>query len=702
MKQACFLNISEEPYMPIQYRTRGNSDPQGKQKVYFTCHPDDFQKYFDEIVTKILSVCDCAVWYYTAGEKAKIEDLEEITLFVIPVTKKFLTEENPAFSRDYKFAEGKHIPILPIMVEKHIDALFQAKCGDRQYLDLYSEDDTAIPAQEKLKKLLDSVVLGDDTVKKIRAAFDAYVFLSYRKKDRKSAGELIRLIHKNPYFRDIAIWYDEYLTPGENFRDEISESLKKSDIFALVVTPSLLEKVNGRLNYVAEIEYPLARENDKKIIPVEMEKTDSEELSSMYAGIPKVVAKENEALLSDEMLKTLSSIALQNSDDPEHNFFIGLAYLKGIDVEVNTDRAVELLRDAAEHDLTEAMDQLIDMYGHGKNVAYDYTEVIRWRTRKYELSLQSLGEDHPDTLTILNNLAVAYSENGNYKKACELYEKCYEARVMVLGEDAQDTLITLSNLAAVYFKLGNFLKAKELEEKCYESSAHILGAEYHTTLVALNSLAMAYGKLGDHAKAIELFEKCYDLRLKTLGEEHSDTLLSLNGLAQEYGEAGNHVKALELHRKCYETRERVFGKDHPSTLVSLSNMATCYRYAGDNVKSLKLREKCYETWVKILGEKHPTTLTSLSNLALSYCYAGNYAKAITSYERCYEGQASVLGEGHPSALLALSNLSACYKNAGNKEKAIELARKSFETASKALGPDHPVTKRAEEILKGLL
>lgn len=50
---------------------------------------------------------------------------------------------------------------------------------------------------------------------------DAYVFLSYRKKDRKHAKELMRLIHANRFCLDIAIWYDGFLAAGEDFNAAI-------------------------------------------------------------------------------------------------------------------------------------------------------------------------------------------------------------------------------------------------------------------------------------------------------------------------------------------------------------------------------------------------------------------------------------------------------------------------------------------------
>ena len=52
-------------------------------------------------------------------------------------------------------------------------------------------------------------------------------------------------------------------------------------------------------------EYPLAVQEEKVILPVEMVVTDKRQLAEKYKGIP------------------------------EHDFFIGLAYLRGIDVEVD-------------------------------------------------------------------------------------------------------------------------------------------------------------------------------------------------------------------------------------------------------------------------------------------------------------------------------------------------------------------------------
>ncbi len=30
----------------LSYRTKGNANPQGRERVYFACHPDDFGVFF--------------------------------------------------------------------------------------------------------------------------------------------------------------------------------------------------------------------------------------------------------------------------------------------------------------------------------------------------------------------------------------------------------------------------------------------------------------------------------------------------------------------------------------------------------------------------------------------------------------------------------------------------------------------------------
>lgn len=152
----------------------------------------------------------------------------------------------------------------------------------------------------------------------MRAAFDAYIFLSYRKKDRKLAQELMRLIHQNESCRNLAIWYDEFLLPGEDFNTAIEKALKTSDLFTIMITPNLVVEPN----HVTEIEYPLARSEGKRIIPIEMYPTDENKVRPQLDV--KYILRVRESDFNKKLTDEIKEISLSSSPrSPEHDFFIG-------------------------------------------------------------------------------------------------------------------------------------------------------------------------------------------------------------------------------------------------------------------------------------------------------------------------------------------------------------------------------------------
>ena len=58
-----------------------------------------------------------------------------------------------------------------------------------------------------------------------------------------------------------------------------------------------------------------------------------------------------------------------------------------------------------------------------------------------------LGEEHPDTLMSMSNLASTYRKQGRRKEAEVLEALVMETRKRVLGEEHPDTLLSMANLA---------------------------------------------------------------------------------------------------------------------------------------------------------------------------------------------------------------------------------------------------------------
>ncbi len=365
----------------LEFYPKGES-LNGKNYIFFAAHPADREQYFDLLRQEIRSIEDnCVFWYDTRPEDPWEDimqvDIARMQLILFPVTTALLQEDNGAISRVLPFAIAHNLTVLPILMEPGLESMYQQVFGDRQYLDKVTMDPTAIPYREKLRRFIQDHLVSKEMAEKIRQAFDAYIFLSYRKKDRALAAKLMQLIHEIPQMRDVAIWYDEFLIPGENFNDNIAEALDRCDLFAMAVTPNLVNEDN----YVLSTEYPKAVEAAKPILAVQMENTDTEIFHKCFEGLCGTVDAYNYDVLSGALFGNLRHITLAQNNDPLHNYLVGLAYLHGIDVEMDHKRALKLITDSANKDCPEAMERLAVLYFDGTAVKRDFDIALQWREK---------------------------------------------------------------------------------------------------------------------------------------------------------------------------------------------------------------------------------------------------------------------------------------------------------------------------------
>ncbi|MBR6593776.1 MAG: toll/interleukin-1 receptor domain-containing protein [Clostridia bacterium] len=463
----------------FKVETKNKVDIDKKPRVYFTCHPDDFEKHFKKVCDDIFKTHDCAIYYTedmteVIAEDEKQVDLGRNNLFVVPVTFKLLSTPNRAMDEDIPYALKEHIPVLPIMMEPGIDEFYSKpdKFGELQYLNPYSTDITEISYDEKLKKYLESVLISDEMAKRVRAAFDAYIFLSYRKKDRKYANELMRLIHRYPECRDIAIWFDEFLTPGESFRDSIDKILSDSKLFALLVTPNLLEEPDGKPNFVMSEEYPAAQKSGIEILPTEMEDTDKITLEGKFKGIPTCVDPHQDEAFKARLLETITKLAIKSNNTPEHNFLIGLAYLEGIDVEVNRERALKLIISAAEDGLVMAITKLVCLYRDKTIAVQDVSKATKWQ-EQLALIRKKVYLDNKTSSNLIQWLDSLLLLGDCYTDIC-LIDKAIECFEMVIEESQKGSEMISESKSFLYYIAEGHLKLGSLKNDPSESQRHYL------------------------------------------------------------------------------------------------------------------------------------------------------------------------------------------------------------------------------------
>lgn len=602
----------------LNHLTRNKKDTHGKPRVYFTCHPDDFNRCFhgdeyscfNRICEDILSLqqVDCVI-YYTSDMSQPLsddikEDLATMNLVVVPVTKKLLTEPSRAMEEDIAFAKEHNINILPFMMEPELDLIYglPKNFGSLQYINPYSTNPTEVDYHTKLIKRLNELFVGKELVEKIRNAFDSYIFLSYRKMDRKLANQLMRRIHNINGYRDVAIWYDEYLVPGESWSENIQNAMKmvqqKSNIFALLVTPNILKMVikDGKehKNYVMEHEYPDAKDAKMLIIPAEMECIDHTVLGNEFPEIPHCVDVYGESFVS-AMMDALGIVSDQaNDNDPEHLYYIGLAYVNGIDIEIDRERGIDLLTRSAEAGYLDAIEWLFRYY-KGRHDHRSHKEALKWAMKLVEYHiLNDLGVEK--YIKAIRKLAIAYD-------LCSMYDEAFDA------EHGAYNLFTSSKI--------------DDEEQL---------------LSIMNSLAMRYAKCGKHDRAAKMFREVYDGRLNLYGDLKNHLVLDTGyALGSALHDCGKYNEAASIKQKIYEIYCEVYHENHSMTLRSRWNLAITLVALADKGdkqalgQALEHLKESVEVYKKYGMEEHPDALMAQEVLGDVYMRRGEKHEAFLVY-----------------------------------------------------------------------
>ena len=518
-----------------------------------------------------------------------------------------------------------------------------------------------------------SEVLQDD-IRQRRKNIESRLEPYFDKLVEAAVDEYVKLAPWSPKFQIEAL---KYL---DNKVDEIlKNTAKESVIFGR--RPDIAD------SYYIEREeqvrlYNLVKEDPRlRLVLVGMHGCGKSQLASDLAQrcekqewslVAWINAASRESVQSD-LAELAQRLPIDRSDEPTQDQLINrcLDYFKSANA---TDRLIVFDNVEDINDLTGLVPR-----GNGLRVVATTTNEYGWKNQSwdqikigvfsredsielYEQVLAEyervLGADHPDTLTVRNNLAGAYKSAGRLAEAVELFERVLADRVRVLGPDHPDTLAARNNLAGAYYSVGRFGEAIELLGRVLAERERVLGPDHPDTLTTRNNLAFAYHSAGRFDEAIELYERVLAEQERVLGPDHPDTLTVRNNLAFAYHSAGRFGEAIELFERVLADQERVLGPDHPGTLTTRNSLAGAYEDVGRFGEAIELFERVLADQERVLGPDHPDTLNARDNLALAYDAVGRLAEAINVWEELLPDCRRLLGPEHPLTKLVQKNLEA--------------------------------------------
>jgi tetratricopeptide (TPR) repeat protein len=275
----------------------------------------------------------------------------------------------------------------------------------------------------------------------------------------------------------------------------------------------------------------------------------------------------------------------------------------------------------------------------------------------YVLKQDSLEGDGEERVDLIEKVAGCLYEDGRYKEAEPWYLQLTEIRKIVFSEEHPSTLTSMNDLASTYWSQGRFADAEGLQTQVLDARKIVLGEEHPDTLTSMNNLASMYRKQERFADAEDLGTQVLDARKRVLGEEHPETLTSMNELASTYRKQERFADAEGLQTQVLDARKKVFSEEHPSMLTSMNNLASTYWSQGRFADAEGLQTQVLDTSKKVFGEDHPYTLISMNNLALTLKAQRRNQEALSLMDACVQGHSKVLGPSHPQTESSTAKLN---------------------------------------------
>ena len=153
----------------------------------------------------------------------------------------------------------------------------------------------------------------------------------------------------------------------------------------------------------------------------------------------------------------------------------------------------------------------------------------------------------------------------------------------ILGEEHPDTVTAMANLAGTLNALNKFIEAEKLQIQAVDLSIRISGAKHPDTLINMGNLAATYNILGKYEEAEKLEIQVLDITTRTLGAEHPSIVQSMANLADSFRDLKKYSEAERLQIQVLDLKKGIFGEEHPDTKSAMARLAMTQRIMGNNI-----------------------------------------------------------------------------------------------------------------------
>ncbi len=252
----------------------------------------------------------------------------------------------------------------------------------------------------------------------------------------------------------------------------------------------------------------------------------------------------------------------------------------------------------------------------------------------YALRKEILGDDHRDTILSLSKMASTRFERGERGPgvARHLREAVDKSR-SALGEDHPETLSAINNYAMYMQSQRRLTDAASLFEQAVKGLRKVHGDDHPITLMAINNFAVVRRDQGRLDDAEALYRAALAGQRKALGNDHEDVVITLNNLGDALRLQGRLDESEPLFAEALKTARATLGPDHPSIATCLNNLGTLLLAKEKSADAEPLLRESLAMRLRLgLAPDHPGVSSTKSNLAKALLDQRKFAEALPMLE----------------------------------------------------------------------
>ena len=292
---------------------------------------------------------------------------------------------------------------------------------------------------------------------------------------------------------------------------------------------------------------------------------------------------------------------------------------------------------------------------------------------------------------MLDVIGRLYTELGEYDRAGPLLEEALAVRRTLYGENHPDYVTTLQNLADLMSNRLEGARTIELREQVLALRRRISGNTHPKTLDAMWELGTAIHWGGGRTDSSALFQEWMTAVVSSPREISADRAQQFRTAASMMEYRGRLERAEWFLREAMAIQRELYGERHHETASTMSQLGTLLTAQGRKEEGEQLARTAVASVRATYPDGHPTLASALREHAFTLEFLRRWPEAVEPLREALEIRRRFLGPNSIDVAMSSMDLSNALNFNNEYVESEQLARDAIRIFTQELGDASSMT-----------